>query len=59
MGFRAVWPDLVIFYFLVQIYNNLWPFLEDLFSIRKNFEPTLANILGYWANFRFDRLPNI
>ena len=29
-----------------------------LFSVWQNFEPTLANLLCYWANFHYCKRPN-
>ena len=44
---------------LSQNFKKFWPFLEQLFSIWQNCEPTLANILYFWANFHCSQWPNI
>ena len=41
------------------ILKSLWQFLEDLFSIWSNFEPTLTKNLCYWANFHCFKWSNI
>ena len=56
-----VWPDLAKFrhfgkmftvYFLFgKILSQLWQFFYSLFLIWQNVEPTLPNLLHYWANF--------
>ena len=38
---------------------GLWAFLEGLFSIWQNVEPTVANNLCYWANFCCSKYPNL
>ena len=43
---------------LRQILKSVWSILEWLFSICQNCEPTLANILYFWAIFHRSKWPN-
>ena len=47
---------MVKFGHLGKILKSLWPFLNQLFSIWQDCEPTLANI---WAHFNCSKWPNI
>ena len=42
-----------------KIKKSFYPLLEQLFSIWKNCEPTMANISYLWANFPCYKWPNI
>ena len=44
---------------LWQKIKSLWQIFESLYLIWQNVEPTLANLLHYWANFHCCSWPNI
>ena len=44
---------------LRQNFQALRQFFEGLISVGQNFEPTLANLLYYLANFHCSKWPNI
>ena len=43
---------------LWQYFKNLGQLCKGLLSVWQNFEPILANILCYWANFHRRKRPN-
>ena len=57
---QPVWPDLAKFRHFGKILEDFGSLLKGRFSIWQKFEPTLANLLCYWANFSVvGKQPNI
>ena len=56
---QPVWPDLAEIPPLLQNFKTLGQYFEGLVSVGQNFEPTLANLLYYLANFHCFKWPNI
>ena len=54
----AVWTDLAKFCHFGKSLR-LWQIFNGLFLIWQNAEPTLANLLHYWANFHCCKWPNL
>ena len=44
---------------LLQYFTSLWQIFYGLFLIWQNVEPTLANLVNYWADFHCLKWPNI
>ena len=40
-------------------FKSLGPFIKGLYSIWQNVQPTLANLLYFWANLQCCKLANI
>ena len=47
----SVRPDVAKFSYFGKSLKVFWAFLNGLFIIWQNVEPTLGNLLCFWANF--------